>query len=434
MIATVNAREPFPPIVQRPSSSCSDMAWKVAKCALQILTPCTPALVFFFPISFTAAVCITAAGVVIMAIFSAVIYFEDTLELRANSEAQTDSPPPSATSGVQTDSLPPSLTPSAPSAIMPGFSNGSGSDCWLNSILQMMFSDSEIVGWIENDSMIENLVDQTQKEKYKTLKDLYLQWKSQIGQPRSAISGSKELRKFLPSNLWNGQKDAGEGLLALFDQLPASLRIQTQRSQHYDIQEKRPILDAKNGSIASSPEEAIGIVPLNISSDAPSGIALDVLCKDNFDQASSCEDKIWKICDRGWKIEYQVLRETIEILQAPSMLRFCLNRFNTRNSRTRGIVGVKNSLPVSVPLDMKLPLSDGTEAKYRLKSFNVHFGSLSGGHYVAYVRRGEQWYLANDSAVSSVTAAELDEMRNSGGPYLIFYEKVDAPAPLNLSQ
>jgi|GEM_PF-6505918 len=436
MTAAVVTRDPFPHIVQQTNRSCADIAWKVGKLALHVLIACSPALVFFLPISFTAAVCMTVAGCLITAMFSALIYFEDSLEPlanTANNEMQAELAPSSTPRLAETSEVQVvSLFPSDSSAIIPGFNNGSGSDCWLNSILQMMFSDSAIASWIADDSMIANLADQTQKKKYETLKKLYQQWKSQIGQSGSAIKGSMELRKFLSPNLQNGQKDAVEGLLALLDQCQASVGIRIQHSRHYNIAEKQPILNAKDGSVVSSPEEVIGIVPLNISSASPSGIALEELCKHNFDQVSTCEEKIRHICEKGWEVEYPVLRETVEILEAPPMLRFCLNRFHSRISRTRGLVGEKTHLPVSLPLDMKLPLSDGSTAEYRLKSFNCHYGRLSGGHYTAYVRRGEQWYLANDSVVTQVTSDQLDTVRQSGEPYLIFYERIDTaePAPL----
>lgn len=47
-----------------------------------------------------------------------------------------------------------------------------------------------------------------------------------------------------------------------------------------------------------------------------------------------------------------------------------------------------------------LPVTDGPP-KYRLRGFLSHTGSsTASGHYIAYVRRGEEWFLMNDEAVS----------------------------------
>lgn len=66
------------------------------------------------------------------------------------------------------------------------------------------------------------------------------------------------------------------------------------------------------------------------------------------------------------------------------------------------------------------------ECRYVLTGVSVHGGSLSGGHYVAYVREGVDadcrgdWYYVSDSRVSR--SSEDDVLKSEA--YLLFYEKI----------
>ncbi len=55
--------------------------------------------------------------------------------------------------------------------------------------------------------------------------------------------------------------------------------------------------------------------------------------------------------------------------------------------------------------------------KYRLSGAVVHSGSLGGGHYVAFVRRGSRWYYISDSHVKVVSEASALSCQ----AYLLFY-------------
>ncbi len=58
------------------------------------------------------------------------------------------------------------------------------------------------------------------------------------------------------------------------------------------------------------------------------------------------------------------------------------------------------------------------ETKYMLYGLVVHSGSLSSGHYIAYVEVGALWYYCSDSYVKRVVTEEVF----SSKPYLLFYE------------
>ncbi len=50
----------------------------------------------------------------------------------------------------------------------------------------------------------------------------------------------------------------------------------------------------------------------------------------------------------------------------------------------------------------------------------VHSGTYGGGHYVAYVKKKNTWYLANDATVTEVTTQKLEEEAEKA--YMYFYK------------
>ena len=63
--------------------------------------------------------------------------------------------------------------------------------------------------------------------------------------------------------------------------------------------------------------------------------------------------------------------------------------------------------------------------KYTLVGVVVHLGSMHGGHYVAYVKRGgkgdvpKQWFYASDRTVKQVDFAAVQ----GSDAYLLFYNR-----------
>ena len=67
--------------------------------------------------------------------------------------------------------------------------------------------------------------------------------------------------------------------------------------------------------------------------------------------------------------------------------------------------------------------SDGA-APLQLYGVVEHIGTFEGGHYVAFVRLGSQWYRMNDSVVKQVEEAEVLRAQ----AFLLFYERRDEAA------
>ena len=111
----------------------------------------------------------------------------------------------------------------------------------------------------------------------------------------------------------------------------------------------------------------------------------------------------------------------------PQVMCFHLKRFefNTRGRQSR--IGKNIQFPFVLDMGEFMDYSKGTKCAtnrlkttYELFALVVHVGSsCSSCHYLAYVKRGGQWYKANDSHVRSVNESHVGKMN----PYMLFYQQ-----------
>jgi ubiquitin C-terminal hydrolase len=95
----------------------------------------------------------------------------------------------------------------------------------------------------------------------------------------------------------------------------------------------------------------------------------------------------------------------------------------------RGHVVTRDNSAVIVPDVIDLtPFFKDSQASpvhFQLKAIINHSGTLRGGHYTAFGKRGERWLSFNDEKVT-----EMDPPKDgSPAPYLLFYTRVDLPVP-----
>ncbi|MEI8124734.1 MAG: hypothetical protein WCG42_03160 [Parachlamydiaceae bacterium] len=116
--------------------------------------------------------------------------------------------------------------------------------------------------------------------------------------------------------------------------------------------------------------------------------------------------------------------ECIQLSGEPKeLLPIHLKRFDTSSGRVRKIDNDVN-FPKDDVLDMSKAYGKETGAvKYNLKSFVYHIGGYGSGHYIAFVKRGDQWYCCNDSSVSKVSKSEVDAYKKKA--YLVFFERMN---------
>lgn len=70
---------------------------------------------------------------------------------------------------------------------------------------------------------------------------------------------------------------------------------------------------------------------------------------------------------------------------------------------------------------MKPPneLSQSTKTTFHLYGVINHHGSLGGGHYTAYAKNNDNWYVFDDSFVDKIDPDKMDKKK----AYLLFYER-----------
>ena len=117
----------------------------------------------------------------------------------------------------------------------------------------------------------------------------------------------------------------------------------------------------------------------------------------------------------------------------PKILVMQLKRFKKKEEN--GITTVsKLTTKVKFQEELRLPCqlsSVGVTANYKVKAVIEHKGpTASNGHYVAYVREGNQWIEWNDETGESVTWAKVENSE----AYILFWEKIEEEGAQNYEE
>lgn len=144
-----------------------------------------------------------------------------------------------------------------------------------------------------------------------------------------------------------------------------------------------------------------------------STISLDELLAAYFSEIQLDTENKWRCENCG---DESCAFHNVKLISTPENLIIQLKRFASGNKFER------DNSPVSIPyqIDLSHYFKDQTKAVYSLKAISNHIGNLDSGHYTAFGKRGNQWYLFNDNKV-----IEKDSLPNepSDQPYLLFFSK-----------
>ncbi|KAI5187436.1 ubiquitin carboxyl-terminal hydrolase 22/27/51 [Nematocida homosporus] len=124
------------------------------------------------------------------------------------------------------------------------------------------------------------------------------------------------------------------------------------------------------------------------------------------------EVRVDKTCACGNKqrfLKKQFLREM------PQVFCFHLKRYQMRNN---GVFKIDKVL--EYPDTFKI-----IGQAYELSSVILHSGEADSGHYIAYTKRGTQWYLTNDEEISRATRSDVF---NQSTAYILFYSSLSPPS------
>ncbi|ORE00480.1 UBP2 [Hepatospora eriocheir] len=114
-------------------------------------------------------------------------------------------------------------------------------------------------------------------------------------------------------------------------------------------------------------------------------------------------------CDKCMKrVSAQIQHD---ILDTSSYIIIYLNRFNNINNSFQ-----KNTTPIEVEKELTV-----NDKSYILIGVVCHMGSLSSGHYLAFCKRNERYYVFNDNFYEKTTKMKF----KSDTPYFLFYKNKD---------
>ncbi|MES2121937.1 MAG: ubiquitin carboxyl-terminal hydrolase family protein [Chlamydiota bacterium] len=119
-------------------------------------------------------------------------------------------------------------------------------------------------------------------------------------------------------------------------------------------------------------------------------------------------------------------RHQLTFVRAPDNLLVQAKRFTqTRDPADGTAILSKNNEAIDITESLNLEgrfVQTGQDVSFRCNGFVVHSGtSLGGGHYVAYIKKGDTWWYCSDSTVREVS---LDDAHNAmKHAYILHYRK-----------
>jgi len=356
---------------------------------------------------------------------------------------------------------------------VPGWPPGIGNDgntCFLASVIQfignspllsthlpgLIRTDDKIPGWLREKNI------KTKRLLQKIL-PLYRREKEEgISQSTIPIS---DLRALVPHSNKNtgkyAQQDAHEFLLGILGStsvnFDASGDFQTQLKEYGELLKspamylktvKKTVavpattslegtrLERVSDQLAVSKTFSIEMPLLNVNllgNPKTGGIhSLEWLLQNNYFNRTLLEKENY----RSGKIDVPVVKDEISFDRAPEFLMVNLIRQGAASKQRVQIDGqlveidleepILFPIPNPVPVPPVLPWapngSDKPEkAEYTLEAYVVHGGGIGGGHYVAYLKNGADYTVANDGFVSAISKDRFFNTASSA--YLLYYVK-----------
>jgi ubiquitin C-terminal hydrolase len=150
-------------------------------------------------------------------------------------------------------------------------------------------------------------------------------------------------------------------------------------------------------------------------------------CFKTFERLEKLEENNEWYCPKC-KNHQRALKK-IEIYKSPHFLIIHLKRFRNHSKIDSLVDFPIEGLDIS---EYVISKDDGLPLVYDLFAIANHYGSLGGGHYVAYAKNEQEknWYCFNDSSVSRIEEEQLV----SPSAYVLFYRRRDLHLYINSDQ
>jgi ubiquitin C-terminal hydrolase len=313
-----------------------------------------------------------------------------------------------------------------------GISNDTGSDCYLNSLIQFLIRNRKLVKQIQ---LLALELKNRNKNYQKTITwnlflVFYLMLEKSQNNPGKSInftSFEKNPKMTIRNRLFgSGQQDSHEMIIRAFDLIREETKNFTK-----DIVNKNlffegnilieSIIVPKEGENRNpvSKKEKVGLLTLGLNNASSIEKAIE-----NF----SCVEHLTgdnKYClENGAKVDVDL---TSKIINLPKNLYIHLKRFRYSEEKKSSY---KINSCLEFPKELKIK-TDDKENLYGLIGVIIHSGNLHGGHYWAHFHdEKNNWHCLNDSSASScsfdqVKSDGFGSDKNTKSAYILYYERIN---------
>ncbi len=340
-----------------------------------------------------------------------------------------------------------------------------GNTCYINTMLQMLMSVTELNNYFLNDEFIEDINKCVKKKIISNQKHItnnflltrsYSMMINDLHNKKydSYISKNiyKKLTLYHPEFVMGTQQDSAESLIVMLDAFHESIKYELSINVTGDIEneidqlmfDSANSIDSKNYSkiydlfsarilqyvVCKEENRNNEILSkrfepyLQTMLEIPDGAETIYDCLDEFFTDESLdEDNLYFDEKSGKKVKADICKKFINL---PQYLIIVLKRFKQNNM---GMLIGKNKSKIAIPIDDDyLDLSDYTigydksESNYELISVGLHSGGLHGGHYYSYAKNSNdnKYYVYDDSNVTLLDLNNCVEDLYKNGYYFIF--------------
>lgn len=307
-----------------------------------------------------------------------------------------------------------------------------GNTCFMNAAIQQLYRYEEFKTFVGFAEAINQELDETD-EAFEKRQGLMLRLKNVFeylecgkGDEQRLHEDLREINKEVMDNIENRQEDVHEFMSRIFRITYFSGSSMYQKHEFYH-----------EGKLLSTQYENAPTVMFELSLD------------DKLRTVRGCLDEYFRDTDimytlKDKKIQAQkhprltgsfqdskthavvvVPRESAELSKT---LILSLKRYRY-SERSRIKISTEIELDHTLNLTRYCDDTVSGSKQYKLVGIICHTGdSANGGHYVSYVRQGDQWYLIDDATISLVDPAVLTREDLKQNAYILRYECIDSAA------